>query len=394
MDVKKIKALHVVNVGYVVKYMLLPWINKLEEKGYEVHIICSNGEYVKELKKRGYRITTVKMSRKISLFSNLDTIWSIYKFIKKESPAIVHTHAPVMGLLGRVAAKLAGSPVIIYTAHGFYFHENMNWCRKMFFILIELITGRLCTDMLFTQSKEDADFALRKGIIAKEKTEWIGNGVDLKRFSNPGEDRGLKSSLGIDGKDKVIGFIGRIVREKGIEELILSLTQVRKAISNVKLLIVGDTLESDRDRGAKERIKQLIDINGLSSQVIFTGFREEIPQIYKIMDVFVLPSHREGMPRTILEAMASGKPVVATNIRGCREEVVDGVTGLLVPAKDSTALAGAIKQVLLDENLASKMGLLGRKTAQDSFDEKQVLDKEMKTYQHLLQDKMGFALLA
>lgn len=394
MDVKKIKVLHIINVGFVVKNMLLPLINKLEENKYEVHIICSNGEYVKELKERGYRITTVKLSRKISLFSNLNTIWRIYAFIRKERPMIVHTHAPVMGLLGRVAAKLAGSPVIIYTAHGFYFHENMNWCQRMFFILIELITGRLCTDMLFTQSKEDADFAFRKGIIAKEKIEWIGNGVDLKRFSNLTEDRDLKSSLGIDEKDKVIGFIGRIVREKGVEELILSLKQVGQTIPNVKLLIVGDTLESDRDQGAKERIKQLIDINGLTNKVIFIGFREEIPQIYKIMDVFVLPSHREGMPRTVLEAMASGKPVIATNIRGCREEVLDGVTGLLVPVKDSTALTEAIKQVLLDERLANKMGLAGYKRAQDSFDENQVIDKEMKIYQRLLQDKIGFALSA
>ncbi len=394
MDVKKIKVLHVVNVGFVVKNMLLPLINKLEENKYEVHIICSKSEYVKELKERGYRITTVKLSRKISLFSNLNTIWRIYAFIRKERPMIVHTHAPVMGLLGRVAAKLAGSPVIIYTAHGFYFHENMNWCQRMFFILIELITGRLCTDMLFTQSKEDADFAFRKGIIAKEKIEWIGNGVDLKRFYNLTEDRGLKSSLGIEEKDKVIGFIGRIVKEKGIEELILSLKQVGQTIPNVKLLIVGDTLESDRDQGAKERIKQLIDINGLSNKVIFTGFREEIPQIYKIMDVFVLPSWREGMPRSILEAMASGKPVITTNIRGCREEVLDGVTGLLVPVKDSTALAEAIKQVLLNEKLANKMGLAGYKRAQDSFNENRVIDKEMKVYHRLLQHKIGFALSA
>jgi len=200
--------------------------------------------------------------------------------------------------------------------------------------------------------------------------------------------------LGIDEKDKVIGFVGRIVREKGIKELILSLKQVKEVIPNIKLLIVGDTLKTDRDQRTRKRIRRFIDINKLGNKIIFIGFRKEIYQIYKIMDVFVLPSHREGMPRTILEAMASGKPVIATNIRGCREEVIDGVTGLLIPVKNSTALAAAIKKLLLDKSLADKMGLAGYKRAQDSFDENQVLDKQMEIYQRLIQNKIGSELLS
>ena len=356
MDMKKIKVFQVINVGYMVKHMMLPLIDRLANEGYQVEIVCSDDEYVGELRGKGYSIRVVEMSRKISPVSNIRTVLSLYKLIRKEKPTIVHTHGPVTGVLGRIAAKLAGCPLIMYTAHGFYFHENMPWLKRKIFIFIELVMGRLATDMIFTQSKEDLNTAVTESIIKKDKVECIGNGVDILKFSNTNDDGNMRLSLGINNDDKVIGFIGRITKEKGIVELAMAVKMLRKEIVNVKLLVIGGVLESERDNKAIDEVKNLIKEYGLENNIIFTGFRSDISELLTFIDVFTLPSYREGMPRSIIEAMASGKPVVATNIRGCREEVVSGATGILVPVGDSAALAEAIRSLVSDDELRMALG--------------------------------------
>ena len=388
MDVKKIKILQITAIATTVKHLLLPLIERLKNEGCKVQTVCSDGQYVTDLKEKGYNITTININRKISIFSNLKTLFSIYTFIRKKRFDIVHVHTPVASVLGRIAAKLAGVPIVIYTAHGFYFHENMAGWKRHIVVWLEKIIGRLFTDTLLTQSAEDRQAAIQKKIIAKNRIEWIGNGVDINRFVTAEGDNNLKNSLGIPNGNRVIGFTGRIVKEKGIGELILAFIRVKQAIPDVKLMIIGDTLKSYRDRTIKQNIKRLIDINKLGDKVIFAGFREEINRFYNIMDVFVLPSWREGMPRSILEAMASAKPVVATNIRGCREEVVDGITGRLVPVKNEKALAGAIKEILLDKELADRMGAAGRKRVEKKFDENMVLERELSIYYRLINEKI------
>lgn len=219
--------------------------------------------------------------------------------------------------------------------------------------------------------------------MPEDKVVYIGNGVPLEAFGLP-PNPNLWAELGLGKKDKVVGFIGRLVREKGVLELLEAMHQVVREVPQAKLLVVGDTLASDRDRQVTEHIKELIDRVKLQNVIRFAGFREDIPDLLTIMDLFALPSHREGMPRTVLEAMAAGKPVVATNIRGCREEVVHEATGLLVPVGDSDALADAILRVLSDEELASRMGEAGRKRVEEEFDEKLVLERQSKVYHQLV----------
>jgi len=194
----------------------------------------------------------------------------------------------------------------------------------------------------------------------------------------------LRARLGFTPKNRVIGFVGRLVREKGVVELFEAMARVATQFPEARLLVVGDTLKSDRDTQTIARLNRIITSERLDDVVRFTGFRDDIPDLLAIMDVFVLPSHREGMPRTILEAMAAGKPVVATNIRGCREEVVDEVTGLLVPVCDPEALAEAILRLLRDEELARRIGEAGRKRVQEEFDEADVLRRQVDAYQKLL----------
>jgi len=376
---KKIKVLQVAAVDLTVKFLLLPLIDGLIKEGFEVHIVCSPGKYSDELKELGYVIHPVKIPRRIAPLSNFVSFLALLRLMHRERYQIVHVHTPVAAALGRLAAKIARIPVVIYTAHGFYFHDLMPWWKRRPILWIEKALGKCCTDFIFTQSAEDRETAVKEKIKLPDKVIWIGNGVDPKRFETPCAE-GLRSELGLRSNDKVVGFIGRLVREKGVEELFQAVGRVKKVFPETKLLVVGDTLESERDRRATKILRQIMEAEGLVDTVIFAGFREDIPELLSLMDVFVLPSHREGMPRTVLEAMAAAKPVIATDIRGCREEVIDGVTGFLIPIRSPEALAEAIIKILSDAELAHKMGQAGRKRVIEEFDEKIIINRQLEIY--------------
>lgn len=384
----RLKVLQVCAVDVTVKYLLLPLIDRLETEHYEVHIACSPGLYLEELTRSIYHTHPIAIARSVSPISNLKSLWHLYRLMCREKFQIVHVHTPVAAVLGRIAAKMARVPVVIYTAHGFYFHENMHpWSRRLI-IWVEKVLGRYFTDWVFTQSREDYETALREKIVRDQRITWIGNGTNPEKFLSARVSPGLRQALMLSENDRVVGFIGRLVREKGIEELILAMRMVVQEIPNAKLLVVGDTLDTDRDRRAKERIRHLLDENGLTDAIVFAGHREDIPELLSLMEIFVLPSYREGMPRSIIEAMFAGKPVVATNIRGSREEVVNESTGFLVPLGNVGALAEAILKLLRDPERARKMGEAGGQWAISQFDERFVLERELGVYKRLIVDKI------
>ncbi len=380
------KVLQVTAVDVTVKKLLMPLMERLVSEGYRVHIACSEGDYLSWIRAKGYPVHNIEIQRRINPFSNLKSLWSLYRLMKRERFDIVHVHTPVAAALGRVAAWMARVPVVIYTAHGFYFHDNMaRWLRRLV-IWVEKLLGQM-THLVFTQSQEDAVNAVREGICSGSKVTCIGNGVEISRFMARPE--GARMSLGLTAHDKVVGFVGRLVGEKGILELMEAMRPVVRAIPEAKLLIVGDKLNSDRDRKTRQLIANLLARHNLAPHVLFTGFIEEVPKVMSALDLFVLPSHREGMPRTIIEAMASGKPVIATNIRGCREEVVPGLNGLLVPVNDPASLAVAIISLLSDPKLARQMGDEGRRRARELFDERTVLDRQVRAYAEITRQRLA-----
>jgi len=382
------RVLQVAAIDETVRLFLLPLIDRLKVEGYQVHIACSDGRYMPELRDSGYLMHTITIERRINPISNLRSFWHLYRLMKKEQFDIVHVHTPVAAALGRIAAWAARVPVVIYTAHGFYFHDNMPRLLRKSIIWVEKL---LCyvTDLIFTQSHEDAVTAVRETICPPDKVLWIGNGVDTARFTSEPNHNGTRDCLGLREQDKVVGFVGRLVREKGIMELLEAMKVVTKVVPDARLLVVGDALSSDRDRKTKQAITRLIAQDELSSHILFTGFVENVPEVMTVFDLCVLPSHREGMPRSIIEAMASGKPVIATDIRGCREEVVSGSTGLLVPVGDSAALAEAIISLLEDPKMARRMGVEGRQLSCKLYDERMVLDRQIAAYSELARKKLG-----
>jgi glycosyltransferase involved in cell wall biosynthesis len=363
------KILQLCAVDFTAYHLLRPLGLALRDSGYEVSFCCSPGKGLDRLEQEGFRVYRVPVSRSYNIFSHTVSLLRLYMLMRRERFDIVHTHTPVAGLLGRVAAKMARVRWIVYTAHGFYFHEDMSGPLRRVMRSIERF-GASISDLVFVQSGEDLEEAVESGIAPAGKLVHIGNGVDPSLFgkeANAGAAAVVREGLGIDG-GSVIGFTGRIVREKGAVEFVKAAGIVARELPGAMFVMIGASLESDRDCCLTE-IESLVRSEGLSGRLVMTGYREDVPVILSLLDLFAMPSYREGMPRSLLEAMATGLPVVATDIRGCREEVIDGGTGLLVPPRDHYALGEAILKILSDREMAAGMGRAGRQRVLDHFDE-------------------------
>ena len=371
-----LKVCQLCAVDFTLQHFLLPLIDGMRRVGWDVTAVCSEGPAVAGLRARGYRIETVPIARSLNPLAHPRPLIELVRLFRRQRFDVLHAHTPVASLLGRIAARIAGIPLIVYTAHGFYFHDEMPRWKRSVFVGLERFAGR-CTDLLFTQSAEDAAAAVRERIIPADRVLAIGNGVDPGRFDPKlvGDRGALRAALGIPADAFVVGMIGRLVREKGVAEFLAAAAGLRDRFPNIWFLLVGEQLSSDHAGSAADDIEQAA--RNLGARLVRTGLRHDIPQLLAAMDLFCLPSYREGMPRTIIEAMMMGKPVVATNIRGSREEVVDGETGLLVPTRNSSALAEAIARCVQAPDLARKLGAAGRERALKLYDEQRVVELQL-----------------
>jgi glycosyltransferase involved in cell wall biosynthesis len=348
----------------------------MRDRGWAVTVACTDGPSLRRLERDGIAVFPVHIARTIAPFTNLLAVMRLYRFVRKGGFDIVHVHTPIASLVGRLAARLARAPLILYTAHGFYFHEHMNPRIRSFHIRLERLFGRF-TDFLFTQSSEDAATAIAERIMPSARVEAIGNGVVTSEFDNVPLSLvdEWRRRLKLPTDSVVIGTVGRLVEEKGYREFFEAARQVAASQPSAIFLVVGDVVTGDRDPFSASIASIIATDPTLEGKVVFSGFTEDIAPLMQLIDVFVLASYREGMPRSVIEAMAAGKPVVATNIRGCREEVVDGVTGSLVPVRDSRALAISIEELVKDPALRREQGHAGRVRAQRLFDEAGVIER-------------------
>ncbi len=371
------RVLEVATADYAARFLLLPLIDRLLSDGFEVAIVCNNGQYSKHLEERGYNMISMDLTRHLSPWHALRDLWRLYRLARRNRSEAIHLHTPITAVLGRIAARLARVKVIVYTAHGFPFHEGMRQPFRWAAMLMERVLSRWFTHLVLVQSKEDYEFALSRAIVPAHKLRWIGNGVDLHRFSPRDDGSAVRRELGLPENARIVGFIGRLVKEKGILELLNAMRLVVDGMPEAHLLVIGDSLPSDRDQQTKAMAIDMADQEGLAGHVTFLGLRDDVHRLLGAVDAVTLPSHREGFPRSIIEAMAAGKPVVATNIRGCREAIVDGETGFLVPVSDVHALASSLGKLLSDHDLAKRLGMQARERAVELFDEQKVLDREM-----------------
>jgi glycosyltransferase involved in cell wall biosynthesis len=380
------KVLHLCAVAFGLETLLLPQIDYLRSLGLSVHAACSPDPRVAALRDRGYTVHEIGIGRTIAPGPNSKSVLELSRLMRAEGYDLVHAHAPVASVLGRVAAKLAGVERILYTAHGFYFHENMPRQKYALYHGIEKSVAQI-TDRILVQSQEDYDTAVTTGIGSAEKIRYLGNGIDLYRFtpsrSNDAARAALREELGIpEAHAPVIGITGRITEEKGFGELAAALSLLHADFPDAHLLVIGGQLSTERD-AFQDRLIDFITERDLDAHVTFTGFRNDVPALLGLLDVFVLPSYREGLPRSVLEAMAMELPVVATDIRGCREAVEHEVTGLIVPPKESAPLAAAIARIVSDRGLAARFGNAGRRRVENTFDERFVFARLEECYREL-----------
>jgi glycosyltransferase involved in cell wall biosynthesis len=376
---------HVTTIAESLKLLLLDQLRTIQHAGYAVTGVSAPGPATEALDAAGIRHVPAPFVRASGLtpLSDLRVLGALVQQFRRERYTIVHTHTAKPDLYAAIAARLARVPIVVTTLHGFYFHELMPpRTRRMFAELARI--GMRCADAVLSQNPEDVELAIREGLCPAEKIEYLGNGIDMTRFDrarlDPELPRRYRAELGIPEDAPVIGFVGRLVRDKGILELLEAIRRVRARHPHARVVLVGmvDKAKADVIEPATAARYGVADI------CHFLGHRDDMPELYAFMDVFVLPSHREAFPRSIMEAAAMGVPVIATRVRGCRTTVQDGSTGLLVPLNDPPALAQALDALLSDATRRRQMGHAGRLRAVKEFDQRAVFAKVLATYDRLL----------
>jgi glycosyltransferase involved in cell wall biosynthesis len=273
----------------------------------------------------------------------------LVRLIRQERFDLVHAHSSKAGLLARLAVGLSREPSSVYTPNAFAFLGAENGFRRWLYRSVEQWLGRSMTDMLICVSRSEMALAGRWAIAPSEQMVTIENAIDPTHYAPICSLAEAKSALGLDPDRLVVGYVGRLVVQKGIEYLLQAARQVLASNENVLFVLVG---EGDLERSARRTVESL----GIEGQVLLPGYRTDIPQVLAALDVFVLPSLYEGMPYTLMEAMASGRAVVATDVVGNRDLVRHGETGMLVPARNARALAGTTLGLLSAADERERLG--------------------------------------
>lgn len=376
------KVAHVTTVDMSLRGLLLNQLQSLRDEGYEVVGISSPGSDVPTIEAAGIRHIAVPISRNLTPLADLVSLWCLYQIMRRERFTIVHTHTPKAGLLGQLAARLAGVPIIVNTVHGFYFHEHMSARARRFYIAMEKVAA-WCSHLILCQNEEDIQTAIKEGICTEGKIKLLGNGIDLTQFDPSTEKREIS---GIPLGAPVVGFVGRLAgRRKGFLDFLAAAKQIAARSPKVRFLIVGDA-----DTGKPDAVEPSAAADyGIADCCVFLGHRPnaELPPLYKLMNVLVLPSLFEGVPRVVMEASAMGVPCVVSNVKGNREAVTDGRNGLLVPFGDVPALVAAITRILTEPATAQHMSLEACRMAAERFDERIVFEKVKAEYARLLREK-------
>jgi len=330
---------------------------------YKVELACApGGRLIPLVQENHMQVRPFKhMVQPLHPFKDTLTLLDLTAFLRRNFYQIVHTHNSKAGFLGRLAAKLAGVPVIVHTVHGFAFHDEEPFWRQVLFRNLERLGSRWCDKMIFI-SQPLIDWAVKDHIVGEEKITKIYSGIQVDKFHpvTSEEKHRIRSKWSLKQEEAVVGMVSKLWEGKGHGVLIEAFKLLKEKIKDAKLVIVGEGHLYDE-------LFRMVDNNGLRESVLFTGFQMDVSEIIATFDVAVLPSFFEGMGRVILEAMAMEKPVVASRVGGIPDLIDQGVNGLLVPPGDVKELADALEKVLNDKGFARKMGREGRKRIKGQF---------------------------
>ena len=374
------RVVHVTTTAMSLDWLLLPQLEAFASAGYDVIAMSAPDRHVAAIEASGIEHVPIPaLTRSVSPAQDWRALRQLQRAFREIAPDIVHTHNPKPGVLGRLAARRAGVPVVVNTVHGLYATFEDRWMRRGVVYGLERVASA-CSDAELVQNIEDLE-TLRSLGVPDSKLTLLGNGVDLARFDPAGLPEGTRSriraELGVSHETVLVGAVGRLVWEKGYREVFAAAEQLEDR--NCRFVVIGPHEPGKRSaigtaaRTAAERVG-----------VIFAGHRDDMAEMYSALDMYVLASYREGFPRSAMEASAMGLPVLASDVRGCRQVVLDGQTGSLFPVGDADALADAVRRLVAEPDRRARLGAAARAKAIVDFDDRQVIATTLRTYDWLL----------
>jgi glycosyltransferase involved in cell wall biosynthesis len=354
---KRKHLLHITSTLEDLGYVSLIWhfARLVDPEQYRVYVCCmrKGGPYIEKFQELGVEVLNLDMK----FYLDLRVIPRMVRFIRKNDIDIVHTHIRLADWYGRVCSKLAGVPSIFSTIH------NADYWRKerkyLVLALIDRLTMRLNTHVIAV-SQAVKDFVVKAQKIDADRISVVLNGTVSEKYTDDSGSAAVKQSLGLNENKIYVGTAARLVKQKAQHDLLYAAQKILKQRSDMRLVVVGDG-------PLEHKLKNLARELGIEDSVVFTGFRTDIPQILAGLDIFVMCSLYEGLGVAVVEAMLAGKPVVATDVIGINEVVVDRETGILVPPSQPQALAAAIQSLMDSEDLREQMGARGRARALANF---------------------------
>lgn len=365
---------------------VLPIAEHLRARGDEVTLICSDervregSSFVDQLQERGFHVVNVPMSRRIDPVGDVIAIYRFYRHFKTAAVDVLHTQTAKAGMIGRIAARLAGVPVVVYTAHAFAFHDYLPWWRKQLYATLERFGSRLC-DVIVVDSDEVKRRGLQFRVAPAEKIRVIPMGVDTERFSPERRSQlrdEARSALNIPADAPVIGVVARFVQDKGLDTFVEAAVRILDRHPAAIFLMVGDG-------PLRSHIQEWLAKRGLTGSFRFSGMQSVVEPYYAAMDVFMLPTLREGFGVAFCEALSMEIPVVATRIAPVTDVAIEGVTGLLAEPHDFVGFAASAERLIESPALRAQMGAAGRRRVSEHFS----LNRMVRDHQVLFDSLVG-----
>ncbi len=371
MPAEAIRLVDIINLSSSANTLLKNRVLSMRARGVDNRILCIDGPYVRLLRDQGIPVATAGMPRSMNPFAMLTSTFEMAAYLRRERIDVVHTHCSMPGVLGRIAARLAGVPVIIHTIHGLHVHDRWHPVLLNLFTFAEKFCGRF-TDMLLSQNRIDLELARRLALVPAGRLRFIGNGIDIDRF-RPQPRVAAAGPL-------TIVCTARLEPVKNHPQLFQAMKLLTERGIPARVWLVGDgPLKPEYVRMCAEL--------GIADRVEFLGYRDDVPGLLARADVSVLTSVKEGIPRALLEAMAMELPVIGTRVVGTDETVRDGETGWLVEYGDAEALAERLARLAADPALRARLGQRGRQVVEAEFNERQIVESLAAIYRQILSTK-------
>lgn len=382
------KIIRLTTVSTSLKTLLKGQHRFMSQNGFEVVGVSSPGNELQEVQQdEGIRVIPLEMTRTISPIQDLKSLLAFYKLCKKEKPLLVHSHTPKAGIVGMLGAKLAGVPIRLHTVAGLPLMEAtgtkrriLNWVEKMTYS---------AATKVYPNSKGLYDFIIQEKFVNTTKLKVIANGssngIDTTFFSKEAIDSSsveqLKNELGFSSSDFIYVFVGRLVGDKGINELIAAFKIISKHNAQAKLLLVGPQ-ETKLDPLSKRTLFEIEHNEKIRS----VGFQRDVRPFLALSQALVFPSYREGFPNAVMQAGAMELPCIVSNINGCNEIIEKGVNGLVIPVKNIDAIVEAMLIIFREHDIYTHLKANSRRMIVERYEQQVVWDALLNEYTSLIKE--------